>query len=253
MPSTRARYGATLLLALVSACGGGSLDNEPTSTYFDFEYQPVFSQPYTALQGPVELRSRFLWDGPPGQEIMASQHAVLAFTQAGDPGNIRNEKAQVFWTHGAGVFVGQRGLSLEVWFRDDPGLDGFQNDPPNAIAWSQDHGRCGRDVRGTIVGDVMCLDATESLGGYITPAPNFVLRKGVAYFLRVRLEPAERGMLRLTGDLYEESGDLAVRVQKAMAVIPQSRAFPLQGQPLQASAARTPGSVSEPTVQYLMF
>lgn len=251
--SARIPHAAVVLAAVLSACGGGSLDNEPTSTYVDFEYQAQFTQPYAALEGPVALRSRFVWDGPSGQEITAPQHTVLAFTQSGDPGNTRNEKGQVFWTHGAGAFVGQRGLSLEMWFRDDPGMDGYQNDPPNAIAWSQDFGRCGRDVRGTIAGNAMCLDVMESLGGYITAAPNFVLRKGVAYFLTVRLEPAEQGMLRLKAELYEESGELARPVQKAMALIPQSRAFPLQGQPLQASVARTPGSPSEPTVQYVMF
>jgi hypothetical protein len=249
------RYLALLLTALLVGCGGGSLTADPDLDYYDFEYREDFSRPYASLATgeALELKARFVWAGDRGQQIDTPQHVVLAFTQAASASTAQNDEGERLWTHGAGAFVGEHGLAMELWFRDDQAQDGFDNDAANALVWSQDNGRCMRDVLGVKPTGTYCLSDTDSPTGYITSAPDFVLQKGVAYVLHVRITPGPDGWKSLHAVLYQESGDTFNVVQRGFIGFPPSQFFPVAGQPLQASVARTPGSPGEPLVDFVVF
>lgn len=247
---------ALLLLALLSACGGGgSLSGEPDLNNADFEYREEFSRAYDAIGNgdALTLKARFIWDGPRGETITSPQHVVLAFTQVAASETPKNHEGEHLWTHGAGAFLGERGLSMELWFRDDTAGNGFDDDPANALVWGQDYGRCARDVRATLPSEMYCLAGDESPTGYITSAPDFRLQKGIAYVLHIRITPGPNGWLGLYAELYQESGDTFVLVQRGFVGFPPAKFFPVPRQPLQASVARTPGSEGEPTIQYMIF
>jgi hypothetical protein len=242
------RYIAMLLLALLSACGGGgSLTGDPDLANYDFEYREEFTRGYESLYtGEVlTLRARFIWTGPRAEQITSPQHVVLAFTQSAFDGNPRNDEGEVLFTHGAGALVGEYGLAMELWFRDGMAT--------NAYVWRQDFNRCMVEVIGTIETGTRCLDDRLSPNGYITSAPGFALQKGIAYVLHIRIAPGLDGQKELHAELYQESGDTFVLVQHGMVRFPPERHFPVQGQSLQASVARTPGTDGEPAVDYLVF
>lgn len=243
------RYLALLLSVFLAACGGGgSLSGDPDLNNYDFEYREEFTRDYAALtSGEVlTLRARFVWAGPRAERIEAPQHAVLAFTQSAFDGNPINDEGEVLFTHGAGALVGEGGLALELWFRDEP-------DPTNAYTWSQGNDRCMWVVLAAAPSGTNCLRDHESPDGYITSAPGFALQKGIAYVLHVRLSPAPDGRTALYAELYQESGETFVLVQRGLVLFERERHFPAQGQALQASVARTPGTAGEPLVDYLVF
>ncbi len=242
------RYLALLLSVFLAACGGGgSLSGDPDLNNYDFEYREEFSRDYAALSSGevLTLRARFVWAGPRAERIEAPQHVVLAFTQSAFDGNPRNDEGELLFTHGAGALVGEYGLAMELWFRD--------GDATNAYVWRQDHNRCMVEVLGTIETGARCLDDRMSSNGYITSAPGFALQKGIAYVLHIRIVPGLDGQKELHAELYQESGDTFILVQHGMVRFPPERHFPVQGQALQASVARTPGTEGEPVVDYLVF
>ncbi len=221
----------------------------------DFRYPPGMAKPLSALQaGEIKLQARFVWDGTAGSVITTPQHAVLAYTQRGDAGNIQNTWGQTFWTHGAGAILGNFGLGLEIWRRDDENAPGYADDPANAVVWTQENNRCASDVRGTIPPGSLCLSPIPNTIGYLTPAPNFTLRRGVAYWLRFKLSPGgSPGNTNLYADLLEETASGVVMVQSGMVGFPTGVYFPIAGQALEATVARTPGSAAEPSIQYTAF
>lgn len=244
---------ASALLATLPASAEiatGSLNGAPN---LDFHYLPALSKPAGALQqGQVlQLQSRLVWDGASAAPIATPQHAVVAFTQSGAANSPQNNAGELLWTHGAGAILGERGLRLELWYRTDTAGNGYEDDVPNAIVWGQDAGRCAADVQGTIPPGTMCLSAEQNGSGYLTPEPNFALRTGVAYWLRVALTPTAPGWATLYADLIEEQRP-TVPVQSAMIGFPTTVFFPLQ-QPFTASVARTAGGLNQPTVQYTSF
>ncbi|MFT3813732.1 MAG: hypothetical protein QM740_10165 [Acidovorax sp.] len=244
--------------ATVAGSFAGTLVSVPAITSgYDFYYPMALSRPLSALQPgvPVKLQARFIWDGPARQAIHAAQHAIVAFTQKGAPHSWRNPEGQLFWTHGAGAYVGNNGLALELWFRSDPARNGVQDDPPDAIVWDQTNARCAYLVT---VGPTssMCLGAGASaLAGYLTPAA-FTLRKGVGYWVRVTLtrETANPARATLRGELLEESGNgAAMVVQTGQVGFVVNRFFPYADQRLEASIARTPGPVGEGVTRFVAF
>lgn len=247
------RYIALLLLALLSACGGGgSLSRDPTLNYFDFAYIDKFNQPYSSIHGEFGMSARFIWDGPRGEAITEPQHVLLAYTQTLADTEM-NPEGQMLWTHAVGAFVGESGLQMELWLREDAAGNGLNDDPTNAMVWSQFDGRCARDVLGTIKTDILCLSDREDPAGFITSAPDFQLRKGLAYVVHISITQSTGEMKALYAELYEEDGDTFVLVQRGMVLFRQSSFLPDQKQELRAAVARTPGSEGEPSVQYVVF
>lgn len=253
-----------LLLAvavLASACSfagsaSGYLYRVPQLGYFDFFYPTNLSRSYMDLQmgDTLKLQSRFMWGGAPGRTISPPQHAIVAFTNRGATNNMVNTSGQMFWTHGAGAIVSERGLELELWFRNDANGNGFNDDTPNAYVWSQAHNRCVRDVQGTITTDVLCLGSDPSAGSYITSAPSFALKSGVYYWLRVKLIPfIGTGWATLYADLIEETPNGAVLVQSAAVGFEIARFFPMNWQAMEATVARTPGTLDEPFIEWIAF
>lgn len=221
---------------------------------FDFHYLPALSKPADALQQgqTIKLQSRFVLDGNTNQTISTPQHAVVAFTQRGATNSPQNTAGDHLWTHGAGAILSEKGLALELWLRSDANGNGYNDDPANAIVWSQDLGRCAADVQGTIPPGVMCLSATQSPGGYVIPAPDFTLRTGVVYWLRVSITPAAQGWATLYADVIEEQSQ-AVMTQSASVGFQMATFFPIAGQQLSASVARTAVIANQADVQYIAF
>lgn len=248
------RYLFLFIAAVLAACGGGgSLYGDPDLNYYDFAYQDKFSQPYASFDAGarLDLQARFIFQGRRGDAITHPQHVLLAFTQSMAP-NPQNDAGQTLWTHGVGAFVGERGLKMELWFRDDQNGNGFADDPSNALVWGQDDGRCVRDVLGIVQSDMLCIAATDNPAGFITSAPDFVLTKGVAYVLHIRLDGVGE-MRRLQAELYVEDGDTFTLVQRGMVFFRQATFLPDHSKDLRASVARTPGSSGEPEVDYVVF
>ena len=240
----------------------GYLRNEPTTRNFDFQYHPTMQSSVEHLQrgGTLKLQSRFIWgSGPKGRVITTPQHAVVAFTQSGSTVNMVNPRNQMYWTHGAGAFVGEQGLQLELWFVNDRNGNGLNDEPLNAHVWGQQNNRCAHEVLGTLQGQVMCLGSEPNGWGYITPAPNFTLRADIPYWVRVTITPSAPGWASLFAELYEQDCDAndencATRlVQHGLVGFQIAQFFPFSGLPINASNARTPGSASEPYVRYNTF
>jgi hypothetical protein len=249
------RFLLIAVVALLVACDGGSLYNVPSLNNFDFKYMSEFAQPYSALDNgkPLILHSRFIWTGEHGEIMPEEQHAVLAFTQQAASG-WKNNYGETLWSHGAGAFVGEQGLEMELWFREDKNGNGFEDDAANAYVWNQREGRCARDVAGELKDGVRCLDDKSNPDGFITSAPDFVLRKGVPYILRIELQPGNNGRMSLTAELYTSSpmGGFDL-VQRGLVWFNRADHFPVPQQNLSASVARTPGEVGESVVEFMMF
>jgi hypothetical protein len=245
-----------IVLALVVGCASaqdsapGTLSGVPK---LDFTYLQDLSAPANALQQgqTLKLQSRFVWDGASNTPVTVDQHAVVAFTQRGATNSAQNNAGDVLWTHGAGAILGPFGLGLELWFRTDSTGNGYNDDPANAIVWTQNNGRCAADVLGTIPPGVMCLSATPS-AGYITPSPSFTLRTAVAYWLRVSITPGANGWATLYADVIEEQNP-TVPVQSASVGFQYAQFFPVAGQQLSASLARIAVQTYQPNVHYIAF
>jgi hypothetical protein len=242
---------ACMSSALAQHAAQGSLNGGPQ---FDFNYLPALSKPAESLQqGRVlKLQARLVWDGSTNAQVTTEQHAVVAFTHRGATNSLQNNAGEVLWTHGAGAIVGERGLALELWYRTDMAGNGYDDDLANAIVWSQYNNHCAEDVLGTIPPGVMCLSATPSGSSYITQDPNFTLRTGVAYWLRVSITPAASGWATLYADLIEEMNP-ALPVQSAAVNFQTATFFPMAGQQFSASVARASVTSYQPTVQYVAF
>lgn len=239
------RYIALLLLALLSACGGGgSLEGDESLGFYDFDYRPAFDEPYAALASGrvLTLQARIVWDGAKGEPITAVQHVPMAFTQATNPGAMKNAEGALLWTHGVGAYVGASGLALELWGRN--------GDTTSGTFWSQDNNRCPLNTSGAEMGAGGCIADTPNPAGYITSAPGFQLRKGVPYILTIYLQETWPGWMTLRAKLYEADEFHAVEVQSGMVGFEKVRHFPDPGQPLRAAIARTPGSPGERSISY---
>lgn len=234
---------AVCALSVLAACGGGDLYSDG-SIYHDFNYIPSKSQPYTALTNaqPFSSAVTYKWGGTAGQVVTPAQHAVLAYTQSAFNTGYLNAAGQSLFTHGAGAYVGDRGLALELWFQ--------QNGAGNGIYWTQDNGRCARDVQATIPPGVMCLPSYPNSAGFITDAPTFSLLKGANYTLQVSISPTSPGWSRLDANLYQAGFFGPTLVQSGAVGFQNSAFFPVSLQPLQMTVARTPG---EPVISYTVL
>jgi len=239
------RWLAACLAFVSAAASGGMLYSAPTypGNYYDFSYQPAKSLPYSALSSPISLSVQFIWQGTAGTPITTPQHALAAFTQMTVPTGYYNPAGDQIWTHGAGAFVGEMGLEMELWIR--------QNGAANSIVWGQHNGRCARDVQGTLPPNTMCLSATSSPAGFITPSPSFALKRGVTYTLKVKISPTSAGWSKLEAELYQPSVFFGLTlIQSGSVGFENATFFPLVGQMLNAVVARTPG---EPAIQYVVL
>lgn len=255
---------AAIALATFSANAqpdSGTLNRVQSLGNFDFVYPTNLSSTYGNLinGGTLKLQARFIWGGgTPGRVITAEQHAIVAFTNKGATNSMVNGYQQMFWTHGVGAYVSERGLELETWFRDDTNGNGFNDDTPDAYVWNQDNNRCVSDVRGQITTPMWCLGASTSDATYMTSAPNFQLKAGVAYWVRIQIaRSATPGWGMLHAELVEEAcgpaGCTASVVQQGAVAFEIAKHFPMNWQPIEATLARTPGSISEPYIQYNAF
>lgn len=231
--------------ALAQNHDSGTLYRVQSAAYFDCNYPPALAKPKANLSSETfKLQSRFTWYGTTGQTIATEQHAIAAFTQTVNTSALVNTTGQSIWSHGAGAYIGERGLELELWFT--------QNGQNNAIVWSQDNNRCAQDVMGTLPENTMCLSASPNSTGYITAAPNFTLKRGVNYWVRIEIAPATSGNSVLHADLVEETISGAVVVQSASVGFQNAMIFP-SNVDIAATVARTPGSVAEPSITYVVF
>lgn len=244
-----------IVAVLLVACGGGTLYNVPSLHNYDFKYLSDFSLPYYNLFDNTQRRvlyTKFEWSGERGEVIDDPQHALVAYTQRISP-NMENAYGEVLWTHGAGAFVGEQGLEMELWFRRDKDGNGYEDDDSDAYVWSQNYGRCVRDVAGTITEDIRCLDDKPNKDGFLTPAPNFQLRKGVPYVLRIELRTEGNDTTVLEAALFSVTSMGLEVVQQGLVKFPTKDHFPIEGQTLEASVARTPGVPGESVIDYTMF
>lgn len=223
----------------------GTLYRVESAAYFDWNYPAALAKPKANLASEtLKLQSRFTWYGSINQVITTEQHAIVAFTQTASTSTLVNNAGQSIWSNGAGAYVGERGLELELWFT--------QNGQNNAIVWSQDNNRCAQDVLGTLPGNTMCISASYNAAGYITSAPDFTLKRGVNYWVRIQISPTTTSNSVLHADLVEETISGAVVVQSGSVGFQNAMIFPLASD-LVATVARTPGSVAEPYVNYVVF
>ena len=235
----------------------GTLIREPTTYNYDFKLLTALNPPASVVRNgnSAKLQARYVWQpaNPAlnGLQINTPQHAVVAFTQSLNPNFMRNPSGQYYWSHGVGAFVGENGLQLELWFTEADGSS-------NAYVWSQNNNRCMAIVHGYYTPGQLCLDGHATPGGsYLTPAPNFKLRFGVPYWLRLEVRPASPGWMVLLADLIEDScigGVCGPRIvqQGSISVITNSW-WPNQLYPINASIARTEGDVDAPFVNYDAF
>lgn len=226
----------------------GMLVRDPGAENFDFQYLESMKIPYQGLQPPeIKLQSRFIWSGPAGTEITTDQHAIVAYTQKLTTDSLVNAEGQHLWSHGAGAVVGEYGLGLELWF--------IQNGQHNGIIWNQHTGQCAADVLGTLPAGSMCLPASVTAPSYMTVAPDFTLRYGVPYWVRVKISTVgtSPGMASLYADLIEEKPTGPVIMQQAQINFVIATMLPNTLYPVEAVVARTPGSTSEPVIYFNAF
>lgn len=241
---TIAKLAAIAAAAVLTACGGGgSLEVDPALGY-DFAYKPELSVPRNAVASDrtLTLQARIIWDGPRGEVVTVGQHVPMAFTQVNAPGTPTNAEGEALWTHGVGVFLGTRGLAIEFWNR--PG------DSTVGTFWSQDTDRCAVSTDGQLTGTTQCLAAAPGLADYLTPAPDFQLKKGTPYILTMYLSRTTPSWMSLQTKLYEVDGNEVREVQSGKINFQPSSYFPDTKQPLRASIARTPGGATDHTVRF---
>jgi hypothetical protein len=236
-----------LLLALLSCSAYASFDsgtfiNEPSLGGFDFKYGTAMNQPKANLNSEVKLQAEFQWYGSYGAPVPLG-HVVLGFTQTNATNAMVSPAGQMLFSHGAGAIVGQNGLNIELWFRDDNNQTGtYNDDDQNAALWNQNNNRCVFDVLGTFPSNYYCLASTPSATGeYITPAPNFQLRKGIRYILRIKMKPSTTypGRTRIEAQLLEQQLYSKVLIQSAAVDFVTSAFFP-KPVDMQATVARAP-------------
>ena len=247
LPLSAATYGGSY---------AGTLTSRPAVNYgFDFYYPAALSKPLSALHpgAKVKLQARFIWAGTMNEPVGTEQHAVVAFTQKGDSTYWRNASNELLWTHGAGAFVGEKGLSLELWFRNDRNQPGLHDDPPDAHSWDQFHNRCAYRVTVGATNN-LCLSSSYDPNGYLTPT-SFTLRKGIKYWVRVTLErhAANPAWAMLSADLVEETDTSATIVQSGAVNFLVDSIFPYANQAMEASVLRTPGPVGEDVTHFVAF
>lgn len=203
--------------------------------YFDW-YRPANLEKQKQLlqnMQTLKLQTRLQWQGYSMTNL--TEHAFLAFTQdsfVNQGGNcapknyayenFTNSSAhpQVQWLHkyGAGVILAPEGLGLELW-----------NGNGTAILWNQTNNRCAYDVP---VGPTsnMCLSATAVPGtSYLTSNSNFVLQRGVYYWLRVTYTPfVSNGQtwVNMKGELIQETSNGAVLLQEGVVGFNLNQFFP---------------------------
>lgn len=239
-------------VAILAACGGGggggtdapagfagTLHSPPGSNYYDFNHIDALQRPWADLASgaPAEMAATFTWGGEPDAPVADPQHVVAAFMQATVTTGAANALGQITPTHGAGALISGRGLVLEVWHRDTP------DSPTNGTTWSQYDDRCARDVLGTLPANTQCLASVEGAADYITAAPGFQLRKGVAYTVRVTVKRTGPNVVRVSAELWQ-GADL---VQRGMVHVEGAKHYPAANLPVLAIVARTPG---EPLIYY---
>lgn len=238
----------------------GTLSAAPAAFGFDWHYLHTLDQPRSALfnQGvPIKVQTRFTYGGNSGN-IPGSQHAVLALTQMLADDRFQNNQGEGMWTHGAGAIVTEYGLALELWFRNPAPGGSYWGQPSNAIVWSSLNNRCAQDVLGTMPGNTMCLLDTDQYGGsYITTNPGWVFKRQTAYTLRITYTPQPNGWVTMTAELLEARnnwfGWVDVVVQRGSVGFQVATFFPDVAQFAQVSVARTPGTITEPTVAYSAY
>lgn len=251
-------YTMRIIFALLLAIAGGtcsaqnsyvgSLNGTPE---LDFAYLPSFAKPLTAVHGhAVKLQARVVWNGDTAAPINVDQHFVLAYTQSGAQNSPQNNVGELLWTHGVGAILGPFGLAIELWHRHDATGDGFEDDASDAIVWTQHNDRCAQSVLGSIPPGTMCLSPAPGTLGYITPA-NFVLKTGVAYWLRIVISPTGGGWASLHADLIDESAP-ATPVQRAMISFQLAAFFPLN-KDVNAVVGRLAAKSHQPNIQFAAF
>ena len=224
------------------------------ATYADFTYVQNLSKPYSALtQGQtLKLQSRFVWMGSDIHAVTVPQHTITAFTQRVNTTGYTNAVGDILWSHGAGAIVGEFGMGLELWFRDDANHNGYDDDATNAYVWKQGNNGCAEDVLGTLPAGSMCLSSTNNGTNYITSAPNFILQTGTAYWVRMKIVKTSSTRALLYAELIEENNP-SVILQSAATGFDIAKHFPLVGQPLTASIARIAAANYQPNIMYNTF
>lgn len=255
------KFFTALLVALSSfACSSQTVSGQLTSVTapagYDWHYVHSLDQPRSAMFQvgvPVTLKATFIYGGNSGN-IPGSQHAILNYSQVLAADSFFNNSNQALYTHGAGAIVSEYGLAMELWFRTPNAQGSYVGQPGNAYVWSSLHGRCLRDVLGTITGQVACLSDNPNDPSFITTNPNWVFKRQTKYTLEVTYTPTAGGWVTMEANLLEARysffGWTNVSVQRARVGFQAAQFFPDPNQFLTATVARTPGTSTEPFIDY---
>ena len=249
------------LLAGLAACGGGgdpadpgsgtplsyagALTSQPGMDGYGSVYFDAIAGSRKALKAGAshQLEATFTWRADPAPD----EHALVSFSQAGKANNYVNDQGRLHFTHGAGAYVGHRGLALELWFVTDEGAPGYDDDRLNAHYWTQDNGRCVGDVLHTEIPHTQCLSDSPLAESHLTPNPGFLLKRNTPYTLRITLSrnDADHEKAWLFGELLQPCADPLVCdrqvVQTARVGFAIDDFFPL-GDVMNADVARTRGA-----------
>jgi hypothetical protein len=206
---------------------------------FDWYFPSGFSKSKSTLGysgGTLLLQSRFIWNG--SGLITGGEHALVAYTQGSQTDKLNSplqSPRQTLFRYGAGAFVSDVGLALELW--SVPG--GTQ--PDTSIAWEQVN-QCGWMIAKKTSANlcIPLITLAHALSNppdsYITSNPGFTLSKGRIYWVRITLTGEGNGWVRLKGELFDGS----TLVQMGQIGFVRDQYMPLSEQ-LKGSIGRTPG------------
>ncbi len=233
----------------------GTLIERPEIGGYDYLYLPQFTATRQSFMDGQQFRfqSRFVFQpesaGQQGRILGGDVHSLISVGQANDPVvGLINRYGQLYWSTAIGVFVSPRGLEMERWF-----MDGGKS---NAYVWNQLN-RCRSQVHGTNTPGVDCISDQADVMDVLTSAPDFVLRAGVAYTLRMTLTrgtpqtPEATSLMTMEAYLYE---DVCEALPCSLKIVQSGRkTFPIDAiwptnAPLNFAVARTPGGT--PVVTY---
>ena len=172
--------------------------------------------------GAILLQSRFVYrHAGEGGQLYDNEHAIVAYTQ-GD--------ADAVWRHGVGAFVNQHGLNIEFWFQGSHVCEAAGAIPgPRAYLWNQTNDRKQMAVNGgCALPNPIQLSAVPDAAGYMTSAPDFVMKKGEKYWIRMKIfgNAGHPGHAVLYADLVHEKDAGAAIVQHALIGFHVDQFFP---------------------------
>ncbi len=212
---------------------------------FDWYYPSGFEKMKSTLGtagGTLRIRSSFVWDGVEGTLITGTEHALVAYTQGSQSGKYNSpyqSRRQTLFQYGAGAFVRNDGLSLELWSHPSDSL------PDNGAVWTANSALGCGTISTTNNCSIPLISLSQALSNppasYITPKGSFSLIKGRTYWVRVTLTGQGNGWVTLKGELFVDSTQSYNLMQVAQISFIRDQYLPLSSL-LMGTVGRTPGT-----------